>query len=72
MKITVFLYRLAAHVCRICSVCILVIQILDWYNPYMDFMGHAMFLLYILCFSAIWLSICSIFRLKMRKKRKKE
>ena len=48
MKIVALLYRIAGHICLICSISVFVIQILDWYNPYMDFMGHSMFLLYAL------------------------
>ena len=34
------------HICIICGLALMVIQVLDWYNPFMDFMGHSMFLLY--------------------------
>lgn len=60
MRTAEFFYRLADHVSLICSICILVIQILDWYNPYMDFMGHATFLLYALCASSLWRGIWRI------------
>ena len=50
-----------SHAELICTVCILVIQVLDWYNPYMDFMGHAAFLLDALCVSALWIGISQIF-----------
>lgn len=61
MKTAEFLNKLAVHVRLICGIAILVIQVLDWYNPYMDFMGHACFLLYALCVSGIWLGISGIF-----------
>ncbi len=59
----------AGHVGLICGICILVIQVLDWYNPYMDFMGHASFLLYGLCASAIWTGIRDIFGKKQSGRR---
>ena len=70
MKVVRFLYRLAGHVGLICGIAILVIQVLDWYNPYMDFMGHARFLLYGLCISAIWVGICGILGLPVEKQEK--
>ena len=33
--------RILAHGCVICGMVIVTFQILDWYNPYMDFLGHA-------------------------------
>lgn len=70
MKIVALLYRIAGHICLICSISVFVIQILDWYNPYMDFMGHSMFLLYALCISSLWLSLCGIFGLRSNRKGK--
>lgn len=61
MKTTNFFDKLARHVCLICSAAILVIQILDWYNPFMDFMGHSMFLLYALCAGGLYLGLSEIF-----------
>ena len=31
----------------------IVIEILDWYNPYMDFLGHAGAVLRLLCFCSV-------------------
>lgn len=39
--------KILSHLCIICGITLLVIQVLDWFNPLMDFMGHAIFLLYI-------------------------
>lgn len=60
MRAKRFIKLAAGHVSVICSIALLVIQILDWYNPFMDFMGHSMFLLYLLCISA---SILAAFEL---------
>ena len=45
------------NLCIICSASLLIIQVLDWYNPFMDFMGHSLFLLYLLCGSALLLGV---------------
>ena len=34
---------------------------LDWYNPYMDFIGHASFVQYMLYFSVIVLAFVEYF-----------
>ena len=68
MKTAEFLNKLAVHVSLICGIAILVIQVLDWYNPYMDFMGHSMFLLYALCAGSLYLGLCRILGGKRRKK----
>lgn len=70
MKVIELIKIIAGHACIICSIALLVIQILDWYNPFMDFMGHAMFVLYILCFSAICLGIIEVYVRQPKKKRK--
>lgn len=41
------------NICIICSIALLAVCVLDWYNPYMNFLGNSLFLLYILC-------ICSV------------
>ena len=61
MKIMELIKIVAGHACIICGIAILVIQIMDWYNPFMDFMGHSMFVLYILCIAAICLGICEVY-----------
>ena len=50
-----------SHVCIICSIVLLAVQVLDWYNPFMDFMGHSMFVLYALCIGAICLGIAEAY-----------
>lgn len=49
--------KLFLHINIICSLILLTVQVLDWYNPYMDFMGHTSWVLYILCISTILLGI---------------
>lgn len=44
MRVKRMIKLTAGHISVICSMALLVIQILDWYNPFMDFMGHSMFL----------------------------
>lgn len=58
---------LLKQICLICGAALLAIQVLDWYNPYMDFMGHARFVLYILCACAIGLGVQGIFSGKKEK-----
>lgn len=41
------------HVGIICSFVCVIAGALDWYNPYMDFSGHAFFMYLLLCFSVI-------------------
>lgn len=62
MEIMRKLMRLFLHINMICSLVLLMIQVLDWYNPYMDFMGHATWVLYTLCVSTILLSIFTMFQ----------
>lgn len=45
------------HCCVICSIASIIIRVLDWYNPYMDFSGHAVFVPYLLYFSVITLAV---------------
>ena len=37
-----------SNVCVICSMVCIALKVLDWYNPYMDFVGYAVFVPYIL------------------------
>lgn len=68
MKIMEAIRKAAAHICIICSIVLLVIQILDWYNPFMDFMGHSLIVLYALLISASWLGAYEIYG-RNRKRR---
>lgn len=68
MRLADFGKTAAGHICVVCSIALLIIQILDWYNPYMDFMGHSMFLLYALCAGSLYLGLCRILGGKRRKK----
>lgn len=68
MEIMRKLMRLFLHINMICSLVLLMIQVLDWYNPYMDFMGHATWVLYTLCVSTILLSIFTMFQSAKRIK----
>lgn len=31
------------HLCVICSFACIIAEILDWYNPFMDFSGHMLY-----------------------------
>lgn len=53
--------RILAHGCVICGMAVVTFQILDWYNPYMDFLGHAGAVLALLCFCAVALGFFIIF-----------
>lgn len=54
------LKNLAGNMCIICSVALLIIFILDYFNPFMDFLGHSRIVLYLLCISSVYLSVCSM------------
>lgn len=65
-----------SNICIICSAALLTVSVLDWFNPYMDFLGHTIFALYILCFSAAALGVETIILEKQelltgRKKKKR-
>lgn len=49
MKCIRIIKLVLANLCIICSIALLVICILDWYNPYMNFLGNSLWLLYLLC-----------------------
>ena len=57
MKIRIWIRIILSHICIVCSAALLAVQVLDWFNPFMDFLGHARFLLIILCVSAFFLSV---------------
>ncbi len=59
MRIRKKIKNLACNICIICSMSLLLIFVLDWYNPYMDFLGHARELLYPLCICSIYMGIYS-------------
>lgn len=66
MKIMRKMIKLFLHINVVCSLILLMVQALDWYNPYMDFMGHASWVLYTLCISTILLGIFAAFQPKKR------
>lgn len=41
------------HIGVICSLVCITAKVLDWYNPYMDFSGHILFLQFTLYFTVI-------------------
>lgn len=45
------------HISVICSLVCMIMKVLDWYNPYMDFIGHASFAEYTLYASVIVLAV---------------
>ena len=53
--------RILAHGCVICGMVVVTFQILDWYNPYMDFLGHAKPVLNLLCFCSVASGFLCIF-----------
>lgn len=46
-------YTIVCHLAVISGLIMFVILILDWYNPFMNFMGHATLVQVVLCASAI-------------------
>lgn len=57
MEIMRKMIKVFLHINVVCSLILLTVQVLDWYNPYMDFMGHASWVLYTLCISTILLGV---------------
>ncbi len=62
MKVKNKIRFVLGNICVVCSIVMVAARILDWYNPYMDFMGHTVFLLYLLCLSSVLLSLDCIFQ----------
>lgn len=60
MSRTRILRSFAANGCIICSLAVLIIFVLDWYNPFMDFLGHAKILLYPLCMCSIYMGVSNL------------
>lgn len=52
--------KLALHICIICGIACITAKILDWYNPFMDFFGHMIYVLIVFCVSAAALVISKI------------
>ncbi|MGI6010880.1 MAG: hypothetical protein ACOX8H_05200 [Ruminococcus sp.] len=71
MKITELLKTAGYHICIICSIVLLATQVLDWFNPYMDFLGHSMFILDLLCISSICLGVNKIFKKSLGRRKRK-
>ena len=46
---------------NICSMVCIALKVLDWYNLYMDFVGHAVFVPYILYISVFLYAILEAF-----------
>lgn len=49
MKLLRIIQKILIHIGIICSLALITVHILDWYNPFMDFAGHTVLILYILC-----------------------
>lgn len=62
MKIMRKMINVFLHINVVCSLVLLTVQVLDWYNPYMDFMGHTSWVIYILCGSTILLATLVAFQ----------
>lgn len=62
MEIMRKMIKVFLHINVVCSLVLLTVQVLDWYNPYMDFMGHTSWVLYILCVSTILLGCTAAFQ----------
>ena len=41
--------KILLHIGGICSCVLIIVHILDWYNPFMDFSGYSLWVLYLLC-----------------------
>lgn len=52
------------HICVICSFCCIAAKILDWYNPYMDFSGHIVFIQF-----TLYIGVLIAAFMKKRKRR---
>lgn len=69
MKVWIFLHTVFVHISIICSMTLITAQILDWYNPFMDFFGHSVVVLYALYVSTLMagLIFLAIGKIKRRK-----
>lgn len=70
MEIIKKLMKLILHINIVCSLVLLTIRVLDWYNPYMDFMGHATWVLYTLCICTVLFGLFSAFQIMWAPHRK--
>lgn len=70
MKLINILKIAAGHICIICSIALIIVQVLDWFNPFMDFMGHSMFLLYALSIASAFLGACEVYLRKPEAKQR--
>lgn len=61
MKVIAVLKGILLNLCVICSMVCIALKVLDWYNPYMDFAGHAVFIPYILYGSVFLYAILEAF-----------
>lgn len=61
MEIIKTLIKLFLHINIVCSLVLLAIQALDWYNPYMDFMGRAAWVMYTLYICTVLFGIFAAF-----------
>ena len=61
MEVMRKLAKILLHINSVCSLVLLTVQVLDWYNPFMDFMGHALWVLYVLCIGTILLDVFAAF-----------
>lgn len=48
---------LLLHVCVVCSFVGIIAKILDWYNPFMDFSGHMLFIQVLLYLAVLILAL---------------
>ena len=62
-------YLIRLNLCIICSMVCIALKVLDWYNLYMDFVGHAVFVPYILYISVFLYAILEAFADSRRRYR---
>lgn len=65
-----FIRGLMIHACIICSLALVAVHVLDWYNPFMDFAGHTVFLQYILIDCSLALGLIYVFGFEKGGRRK--
>ncbi len=51
------IWKVLVHICIICGLVCLTAKILDWYNPYMDFSGHILWVRFVLCMAVFAMTI---------------
>ncbi len=67
MRCIEIMKKISLHACVICSIILLTAHVMDSYNPYMDFMGHSSWAVYVMCVCSLFSGIVMIFGIGAEK-----